>query len=113
MAIGTVKWFNDRWNMRLSRAQKANRQPAPGRSRPWHNRSPVILKQKLEGFYSCHAKAQEGCAEYWVKVLPLRGAVNSNVDSIKRGLLEEGYSDAEIEVAREQLHQLNQQQGWY
>ncbi|MCF4980363.1 MULTISPECIES: hypothetical protein [Pseudomonas fluorescens group] len=73
----------------------------------------MILKQKLEGFYSCHAKAQEGCAEYWVKVLPLRGAVNSNVDSIKRGLLEEGYSDAEIEVAREQLHQLNQQQGWY
>jgi hypothetical protein len=46
-------------------------------------------------------------------VADLRLAVNSNVDAIKRGLLEEGYSEIEIEVARQQLHQLNQKQGWY
>ncbi len=46
-------------------------------------------------------------------VADLRLAVNSNFDAIKRGLLEEGYSEIEIEVARQQLHQLNQKQGWY
>lgn len=43
----------------------------------------------------------------------LRAAINSNVDAIKRGLLEEGYPEAEIEAAREQLHKLSQKQGWY
>ncbi|MBJ2182553.1 S-type pyocin domain-containing protein, partial [Pseudomonas veronii] len=46
-------------------------------------------------------------------VADLRAAVNSNVDAIKSGLLDEGYPEAEIEAAREQLHQLNQKQGWY
>lgn len=43
----------------------------------------------------------------------LRTAVDSNVDAIKSGLLEEGYAEADIEAAREQLHKLNQEQGWY
>ncbi|EKG36550.1 S-type pyocin domain-containing protein [Pseudomonas syringae] len=43
----------------------------------------------------------------------LRTAVDSNFEAIKRGLLEEGYADADIEAAREQLHNLNQEQGWY
>ncbi|WP_417286429.1 S-type pyocin domain-containing protein [Cobetia marina] len=43
----------------------------------------------------------------------LRAAIESNFNAIKRGLLEEGYAEADIEAAREQLHKLNQEQGWY
>ncbi|MDE1533754.1 S-type pyocin domain-containing protein [Pseudomonas carnis] len=43
----------------------------------------------------------------------LRAAVDSNFNAIKRGLLEEGFTDADIEVAREQLHRLAKEQGWY
>lgn len=43
----------------------------------------------------------------------LRAAVNSNLDAIKPGLLEEGFLETEIEVAREKLHRLNIEQGWY
>ncbi len=43
----------------------------------------------------------------------LRAAVESNFNAIKRGLLEEGFTDADIEAARKQLHTLNQEQGWY
>ena len=42
-----------------------------------------------------------------------RAAVDSNFDAIKRGLLEEGFLESDIEVAREQLHKLNEDQGWY
>jgi hypothetical protein len=43
----------------------------------------------------------------------LHVAADRNFDAIKRGLLEEGFADADIEAAREQLHTLNQEQGWY
>lgn len=43
----------------------------------------------------------------------LRTAVDSNFNAIKRGLLEEGFTESDIEAAREQLHNLNQEQGWY
>ncbi len=43
----------------------------------------------------------------------LRVAVNSNFDAIKVGLLEVGYEEAHIEKAREELHELIKEQGWY
>lgn len=43
----------------------------------------------------------------------LKAAVNSNFDAIKRGLLEEGYAEVDIEKAREELHNLHKEQGWY
>ena len=43
----------------------------------------------------------------------LRAAVDSNFNAIKRGLLEEGFTEADVEVAREQLHRLSKEQGWY
>ncbi|HBO4049210.1 S-type pyocin domain-containing protein [Pseudomonas aeruginosa] len=43
----------------------------------------------------------------------LRAAVDSNFNTIKPYLLEEGYSEGDIEVAREQMHQINEEQGWY
>lgn len=43
----------------------------------------------------------------------LRSAVDRNFDAIKPGLLEEGFTEAEIESARTELHDLHQEQGWY
>lgn len=43
----------------------------------------------------------------------LRGAVNNNFDAIKVGLLEKGFDEKDIEVARLKLHELHIEQGWY
>ncbi len=43
----------------------------------------------------------------------IQAAVESNFNAIKQGLLEEGFSEADIETAREQLHNLIKEQGWY
>ncbi|AZD08624.1 Uropathogenic specific protein [Pseudomonas chlororaphis] len=43
----------------------------------------------------------------------LRTAVDTNLDSIKPYLLEEGFSEEQIETARTDLHNLHQKQGWY
>ncbi|MDY7534743.1 S-type pyocin domain-containing protein [Pseudomonas sp. Bout1] len=43
----------------------------------------------------------------------LREAVESNFDAIKPYLLEEGYSESELEGARAKLHKVNEDQGWY
>lgn len=43
----------------------------------------------------------------------LQGAVDRNLDAIKTCLQEEGFSDAQIEKARQDMHQVNREQGWY
>ena len=43
----------------------------------------------------------------------LQGAVDRNLDAIKSCLQEEGFSDAQIEKARQDMHQVNREQGWY
>lgn len=43
----------------------------------------------------------------------LRTAVDSNFDAIKRGLLEEGFAEADIEASRSELHKLHETHGWY
>lgn len=43
----------------------------------------------------------------------LRRTVNSNMDSLKPGLLEYGFSEKEIESAREQLHEFHKKEGFY
>lgn len=43
----------------------------------------------------------------------LEAAVDSSFNAIKRGLVEEGFSEADIEQARKQLHLFNKQKGWY
>jgi len=42
----------------------------------------------------------------------IREAVDSNIDALKSGLLEYGFSDDGIESARQQLHALHQQKGY-
>lgn len=43
----------------------------------------------------------------------LEVAVDSNVDALKSGLREAGFSDADIADARSSLHRLHKEQGWY
>ncbi|MCG9782612.1 S-type pyocin domain-containing protein [Vibrio brasiliensis] len=43
----------------------------------------------------------------------LEAAVNSNFDAIKTCLKENGYTDEQLEGAREELHRLNRANGWY
>lgn len=43
----------------------------------------------------------------------LRAAVEANLDAIKPYLLEEGFTEEQIETARNDLHALHQKQGWY
>ncbi|CAK9892122.1 MULTISPECIES: S-type pyocin domain-containing protein [Pseudomonas] len=43
----------------------------------------------------------------------LRAAVDSNMDALKSGLLEYGFTDQEVERTRHQLHELHQAKGWY
>lgn len=43
----------------------------------------------------------------------LRSAVDTNLNAIKPYLLDEGFTEQQIEVARTDLHNLHQQQGWY
>ncbi|WP_236643547.1 MULTISPECIES: S-type pyocin domain-containing protein [Pseudomonas] len=43
----------------------------------------------------------------------LREAVDTNLDTLKPFLLEEGLTDEQIEKARTDLHNLHQEQGWY
>ncbi|HCF6665826.1 TPA: S-type pyocin domain-containing protein, partial [Pseudomonas aeruginosa] len=43
----------------------------------------------------------------------LRRAVDSNFDAIKSALIEEGFSEKDVEEARAKLHRINEEQGWY
>ena len=43
----------------------------------------------------------------------LKAAVNSNFDAIKSCLKENGYTEEQLEDAREELHRLNNTNGWY
>jgi hypothetical protein len=43
----------------------------------------------------------------------LQFAVDKNFDAIKAGLLEHGFGEKDIEVARLKLHELHIEQGWY
>ncbi|MGL6605193.1 S-type pyocin domain-containing protein [Aeromonas hydrophila] len=43
----------------------------------------------------------------------LRKAVDKNFNMVKKCLLDEGYDEKEIEQARNKMHEVNQEQGWY
>jgi len=43
----------------------------------------------------------------------LRHAVDSNFDAIKPYLLDHGFAESDLEMARTQMHKVNENQGWY
>lgn len=52
-------------------------------------------------------------AKQYQDSLDIKAAVDSNIDAIKPGLIEYGLLEANIEAARDSLHDLNREQGWY
>lgn len=43
----------------------------------------------------------------------LRRAVDNNFNAIKPHLIDEGFSESELENARQKIHQINREYGWY
>lgn len=43
----------------------------------------------------------------------LRGAVDNNFNALKPHLLEQGFSENELESARHKMHKINEDRGWY
>ncbi|WLH88526.1 S-type pyocin domain-containing protein [Pseudomonas sp. FP453] len=43
----------------------------------------------------------------------LRGAVDNNFNALKPHLLEQGFSENELENARHKMHKINEDRGWY
>ncbi|WP_038178288.1 hypothetical protein [Vibrio rhizosphaerae] len=43
----------------------------------------------------------------------IENAVDSNFDAIKDCLMNQGYSDKQLENARKELHSINRANGWY
>lgn len=70
---------------------------------------PAIVHRRFSETYggrNTKAKQVEDAAD-------IKGAVNSNVDALKPGLLEYGFSEVEVEMVRQQLHELHKFVGWY
>lgn len=75
--------------------------------------SSIAIPSRVHKDYSETYAGRNSKAKQAQDAANLRAAVDSNFEAIKRGLLEEGYTEHDIETARSQLHKLNQEQGWY
>ncbi|WP_312245386.1 S-type pyocin domain-containing protein [Stutzerimonas nitrititolerans] len=71
----------------------------------------IAIPARVHKGYSETYAGRNTKAKQTQDVADLRAAVDRNFEAIKRGLLEEGYVETDIEAAREQLHKLNQEQG--
>ena len=73
----------------------------------------IAIPRKVHQKYSETYGGRNTKAQQQKDAADLEIAVNKNLDAIKPYLLEEGYADMEIEKAREELHKLHREQGWY
>jgi uncharacterized Zn-binding protein involved in type VI secretion len=73
----------------------------------------IAIPQKVHQKYSETYGGRNTIAKQVTDAADLRAAVDSNFDAIKPGLLAEGFTDADVEAARTELHALHQEQGWY
>lgn len=73
----------------------------------------IVIPAEVHRKFSETYGGRNNAAKQYKDASDLRSAVDSNMDALKPGLLEYGYSDAEIENARRQLHAQHQQKGLY
>lgn len=73
----------------------------------------IAISARIHQKYSETYGGRNTEAKQMANSLDLRTAVDSNFDAIKTGLLEEGFTDNDIEAARRKLHELHSEQGWY
>ncbi len=77
------------------------------------NAPSIAIPAQVHRGYSETYAGRNTKAKQHIDSLDLRAAVDSNFDAIKVGLLEYGFEETEIEAAREQLHSLHRERGWY
>jgi hypothetical protein len=70
---------------------------------------PAIVHQKYSETYGGRNSSSQVAQD----AQDLRKATDNNFDALKPYLSEYGFTDLELESARSQLHQLNEQEGWY
>ncbi len=70
---------------------------------------PASVHQKCSETYG----GRNTSAQIDLDAKDLKSAVDRNLDAIKSCLQEEGFSDDQIEKARQEMHQVNREQGWY
>lgn len=73
----------------------------------------IAIPRRVHQKYSETYGGRNTKAKQATDAADLRAAVDSNFDAIKKGLLSEGFAEADIEAARAELHTLHQEQGWY
>ena len=77
------------------------------------NAPSIVIPTRVHQKYSETYGGRNSKAKQAQDASNLRKAVDSNFDAIKRGLMEEGFADTEIEKSRQHLHILIEKQGWY
>lgn len=77
------------------------------------NAASVAIPAKVHQKYSETYGGRNNSSRQTRDATDLRSAVESNFNAIKPYMLEEGYSESDLEAARASLHKLNQEQGWY
>ncbi|MDB6373071.1 S-type pyocin domain-containing protein [Photorhabdus bodei] len=73
----------------------------------------IAIPHRVHRGYSETYKGRNTKAKQVKDASDIRVAVDSNFDAQVPGLREEGYTDDQLNKAREELHQLNKEQGWY
>ncbi len=73
----------------------------------------IAIPHRVHRGYSETYKGRNTKAKQVKDASDIRAAVDSNFDAQVPGLREEGYTDEQLNKAREELHQLNKEQGWY
>ncbi|QQX62034.1 S-type pyocin domain-containing protein [Pseudomonas chlororaphis] len=73
----------------------------------------IAIPRKVHQKYSETYGGRNNKAQQAKDAADLRTAVDSNLETIKPFLLEEGFTEEQVEKARSDLHNLHQEQGWY
>ncbi len=73
----------------------------------------IAIPKRVHQKYSETYGGRNSIAKKAQDASDLEMAVDSNFDAQAPGLKEEGYTDEQLNKAREELHRLNKEQGWY
>ncbi|WP_080290850.1 S-type pyocin domain-containing protein [Pseudomonas syringae] len=72
----------------------------------------VAIPAEIHKNFSETSRGKNTIAKQVADALDLKHAIDSNFDAIKKGLLEAGFHEVDIEKARDEIHALNKEQGW-
>ncbi|PSS57376.1 S-type pyocin domain-containing protein [Pseudomonas sp. BBP2017] len=73
----------------------------------------IVIPEEVHRKYSETYGGRNTISKQLSDASDLRAAVDNNMNALKPGLLDYGFSEAEIEMARNQLHELHMEKGLY